>query len=171
MTKNERVRRVALLCCHCARNVAYYRAWWDGKELVTNDDFFRNANSNAVDIAVLEWCKLFSDPGGKHKWCKVVPEPDQFMPELYAQLAIDKNFFDEHCEKTKTYRDKFLAHLDEERCMHIPDLTIVLKSVIFLYGILQNEYGALLNNLPTELGQYYKDCFTHGKRHATDQQS
>ena len=171
MTKNMRVRRVALLCCHCARNVAYYRAWWDGKELVTNDDFFVNANSNALDIAVLDWCMLFTDRGGKQHWRMVVPKPDQFMHELYAQLGIDKNFFDEHYLKTKTLRDKFLAHLDEERVMDIPDLTINLNSVVFLYGILQDEYAALLNDLPPELGQYYQERLAHGKRHATDQRS
>ncbi len=71
----------------------------------------------------------------------------------------------------KTYRDKFLAHLDEDRLMHIPDLTITLNSVVFLYGILQDEDAALLNDLPTELGQYYQERLAHGKHHATDQQS
>ena len=171
MTKNERFRRVARLCCYCAVNVAYYRAWWAGKELVTNDDFFVNANSNALDIAVLDWCILFTERRGKHNWRKVVPETGEFLPELYAQLKIDENCFEGHCLKMKTYRDKFLAHLDEDRLMHIPDLTITLNSVVFLYGILQDEDAALLNNLPTELGQYYQERLAHGKRHATDQQS
>ncbi len=171
MTKNERVHRVARLCCYCAVNVAYYRAWWDGKELVTTDDFFVNANTNAVDIAVLDWCILFTERRGKHNWRKVVRETGEFLPELYAQLKIDENCFEEHCLKMKTYRDKFLAHLDEDRIMDIPDLTITLNSVVFLYGILQDEDAALLSDLPTELGQYYQERLAHGKRHATDQQS
>jgi len=171
MTKNERVRRVAKLCCHCARNVAFYRAWWDGKELATKDDFFVNANSNALDIAVLEWCKLFTDRGGKENWRKVVPAPDQFMNDLYAQPGIDEKPFAEHFLQAKTYRNKFLAHLDEERFMDIPNLTITLNSVVFLYGILQDEYAVLLNDTPTDLAQFYQERFAHGKRHATDQRS
>ena len=169
MTKSERARRAALLCCHCARNVAYYRAWWDGKELVTNDDFFRNANSNALEIAILEWCKLFTDRRGKHHWRKVILELDQFLPELYAQLGINKSFFDEHCKETKNYRNKFVAHLDEDSIMYIPDLTVSLNSVVFLYGILRDEYAAYLNDAPTDLGRFYLERLAHGKRHATDQ--
>ena len=171
MTKNERVRRVARLCCYCAANVAYYRAWWDGKELVTNDSFFVNSNSNALDIAVLEWCKLFTDPGGKQRWCKVVPGTDEFLPELYAQLKIDENCFEEHRSKMKTYRDKFLAHLDEDRFMDIPDLTITLNSVVFLYGILRSEYSEMLTDAPSDLRQFYRERLAHGQRHATAQQS
>ena len=171
MTKNERVRRVAKLCCHCARNTAYYRAGWERNELVTKVDFLINANTNALDIAVLEWCKLFTDCGGKQNWRTVVPEKDKFLPELYAQLKIDENCFEEHYLKMKTYRDKFLAHLDEEPKMDHPDLTITIDSVVFLYGILQNEYVELLSNTPTDLGQFYQERLAHGKRYATDQQS
>lgn len=171
MTKNERVRRAAKLCCYCAGNVAYYRAWWKGKKLVTNDAFFVNANSNALDIAVLEWCKLFTDPGGKHRWRKVVPETGEFLPELCAQLKIDENCFEEHCLKMKTYRDKFLAHLDEDRFMDIPDLTITLNSVVFLFGILRSEYSEMLIDAPSDLRQFYRERLAHGKRYATVQRS
>ncbi len=171
MTKNERVRRVARLCCYCAVNVAYYRAWWDGKELITKDDFFVNANTNALDIAVLDWCILFTERRGKHDWRKVVPETGEFLPELYAQLKIDENCFEEHCLKMKTYRDKFLAHLDEDRFMDIPDLTITLNSVVFLFGILRSEYSEMLIDAPSDLRQFYRERLAHGKRHATVQRS
>lgn len=168
MTRNEQIRRVALLCIHCARNAAYYRAWWDNKEFLTNDDFYRNANSNDLDMAVLAWCKLFIDRGGKQNWRKVVPNPDQFMPELCAQLGIDMKIFDEHYQKTKTYRDKFLAHLDEDLIMYIPKLAITVDSVIFLYGNIKDEYAAQLNDDPADLVQYYREHFALGKRHAID---
>jgi hypothetical protein len=77
----DRVRRVVLLCCAFARNVAYYRAGWADRaqpllsELHPHASFWRQVNGNFLDMAVLDWCKLFGDPKetprkrlAKHHW-------------------------------------------------------------------------------------------------------
>ena len=50
--------------------------------------------------------------------------------------------FDEYIKIMRTYRDKFVAHLDEEPVMHIPALRPAQKSVHELYAhIFRNESG------------------------------
>jgi len=67
----ERTRRVAIVCCAFTRNVAYYRTGHDVARGLGN--FWRTTDGNFLDMAVLEWCKLFADPRGKHYWKKVIP--------------------------------------------------------------------------------------------------
>ncbi len=84
MPRKDRLRRVMILCCSCARNIAYYRVAWDEeyRHLLNlpnpYPNFWRAANNNFIDMCVLEWCKLFADMQGKHHWSKIVtsiPKP------------------------------------------------------------------------------------------------
>jgi hypothetical protein len=56
------VRKLSLLCCHCVRNIAYYRMGFVTEDGTGNlkhaSQFGATVNSNMLDIAVLEWCKL-----------------------------------------------------------------------------------------------------------------
>jgi hypothetical protein len=87
MTKRERFRRVVLLCAHFTRNLAYCRAA-QGRITGASPEFWRTFSNNCLDIAVLEWCKLFSDRNGKHSWSKVLAEPARFESDLFATLSI-----------------------------------------------------------------------------------
>lgn len=165
MNQRDRVRGVGLLCCHCVRNVAYYRAGWVDGQFISNDDFWRNANSNFLDIAVLEWCKLFADRNGKHHWKKVVPAPDNFLSALLQEIGITEGVYNAHCEETKTYRDKFVSHLDAERMMHIPRLDVVIDSTMFLYDLVKNEYQEYLPDAPQNLRAFYQERLEHGRLH------
>ncbi|MEY6433597.1 hypothetical protein ABC977_14420 [Thioalkalicoccus limnaeus] len=157
MNQRDRVRGAGLLCCHCVRNSAYYRAGWRDGHFVSQLDFWRNANGNFIDIAVLEWCKLFADRNGKHHWRKVVPDPDGFLPGLFGSIGVSEEAFNSLCEETRTYRDKFIAHLDEGRLMHIPRLNVIIDSSIFLYGLIRTEYQQFLGDAPPDLRQFYEE--------------
>ena len=68
MSRKDRLRRVVLLCCAFTRNLAYYRVGQEEEhrdlldaEKNESANFWRVANSNCVDMCVLEWCKLFGD--------------------------------------------------------------------------------------------------------------
>ena len=119
LDERTRVRGMALLCCHCVRNSAYYRAGWENKRFIYADiDFWRNANGNFLDTAVMEWCKLFADCRGKHYWNKVID--DTFLTGMLRSIGFTESEYEEYSQKMRTYRDKFLAHLDEERTMYPP---------------------------------------------------
>ena len=140
MTRKERLRRVAILCCHCLRNLAFYKAGWRGKSLVLEGEFWINVNSNFLDICVLEWCKLFCDANGKHHWRKIISDQSSFFNSLLHQLGITEDEFNSYIKSMKEYRDKSVAHLDSEETMNIPILDITKNSVSFLYDyLLQHE--------------------------------
>jgi len=125
MTKRDRIRCTALLCCHCVRNVAYYRAGWRNGELLTNIDFWVNANGNFLDVAVLEWCKVFVEKDGRHHWKKVIPDPNDFLVNMLAAAEITEETFNEERRCLRKYRNKFVAHLDQLAVMGVdPELTL-----------------------------------------------
>jgi hypothetical protein len=66
----------------------------------------------------------------------------------------------------KTYRNKFVAHLDAGRQMRVPRLTMVVDSTVFLGDLVRNEYQEFLPDdaLPN-LRSYYEERFEHGRSH------
>ena len=140
MTKRERIRRVGILCCHFLRNVAVYKSGWrDRKTLRIRDEFWKNVNSNSLDIAILEWCKLFGDRASKHRWSRVVREADHasFKVGLLKALRMTDAEYETYTKKMRHYRDKFVSHLDDELTMHIPILRPARQAVAYLYEYLR----------------------------------
>jgi hypothetical protein len=139
MNNEDRIRRVVILCCHCLRNIAFYRAGWKQGDLRIKRQYWVNANGNFLDIAVLEWCKIFAERSGKHHWRKVISNNFEFATMLYAHLGMSKREFENYAKPILKYRNKFVAHLDEERVAHIPRIRPALKSVAYLYDHLLND--------------------------------
>jgi hypothetical protein len=141
MSQKDRLRRVVILCCAFARNLAYYRVGQDKEHKHLFDpsksasaNFWRVANSNSIDICVLEWCKLFADEKGKHYWGKVVSDPACFKMDLLRHLGLDEAAFQKEIGVMRHYRDKFLAHLDSDRTMNIPKLDVPKTAVWFYHA-------------------------------------
>lgn len=155
MERKDLIRRVLLLCAHFARNRAYYLAGWNERELRIRNEFWITVNSNFMDIAVLEWCKLFADNSGAHCWCHVVREPTAFEPAMYAAIGISTEQFAETISEMRTYRDKFVAHLDELPEMRIPLLDTAWAAVCFYADQLIKAEGVEgLDGLPLDLTAY-----------------
>ena len=165
------IRRIALLCCHFTRNVAYYRLGYVGENgigpLKQATEFGVTVNSNMLDIAVLEWCKLFADRKGHHHWRKLVrddAEQGLFFSDLLHTLGINEAVWHRYLDEFRVYRDKFVAHLDTEEVAQIPQLNIALQSTFFLYtrlladapaGTLDMPRRAIL---PLDLPSYFESC-------------
>jgi hypothetical protein len=133
MTRKEHLRRVMILCRHCLRNLAFYKAGWRGPSLIRKGHFWSNLNCNFLDICILEWCKLFGDPRGKNCWQKVISDCPGFQAGLLSELGISEAEFKVYIFDTKKYRDKFVAHLDLEPTMDIPRLDLAMISASYLY--------------------------------------
>jgi hypothetical protein len=164
MSRRDRLRRVVILCRNFAVNLAYYRVGRRPEHLALQQrqrgNFWRATNGNFIDSCVLEWCKLFADPKGKHHWGKIVSDPANFETQLLNHLAIDGAAFQKEIEVMRQYRDKFLAHLDSDEVMNIPALDIAKKAVWFYHAfIVQREAqpGDLVG-LPTDLDAGYAQC-------------
>jgi hypothetical protein len=152
LSPDERRRRVVQLCCSFLRNLAFHRAGLDievqNKLLDARHPqaaFWREVHENFFDMCVLDWGKLFADGKkgnwGKHHWRRVVENPDRFEADLYATLGVRPTEFAALITNIKHYRDKFVAHLDEERTMLLPALEVAKKSIAFLHGRLVQHAG------------------------------
>jgi hypothetical protein len=62
---------------------------------------------------------------------------DQFFTDLLAHLRTNRTAWDEYIEKSRLYRDKFLAHLDSKRTMYPPELGLAIEATVFLGRFLQ----------------------------------
>lgn len=158
MTRRPLLRRVGILCCHFLRNLAFYKAGWRNGELMAKDQFLVNANGNFLDICVLEWCKLFRDAGGEHYWRKVITDQDSFFVALLQFLKLSRAEFEAYVKEMRTYRDKFVAHLDAEKVVHPPKLRTARKSVSFLYEYLlaNEEVDACFHDVPPNASRLYE---------------
>jgi hypothetical protein len=160
MTKRERMRRVALLCVHFARNLAFYRAGMANGKLIRNNPFWRVANFNFYDKSILAWCKLFADKAGKHYWKNIVRNKSEFELGLLKTLSLTRAEFDRYSNEMRKSRDKFIAHLDSEKTDYHPFMDKGLEAVKFYYRYLllhedeENNYP----DFPKDLLLFYKEC-------------
>ncbi len=166
MIRKERLRRVAILCCHCLRNLAYYKAGWHGDELILKGQFWINANGNFLDICVLEWCKLFGDLRSKHYWGKIISDTQTFYAGMIHKLKVADAELESLKKEMRRYRDKFVAHLDSDKTMYVPsNLTLAQKSVEYLYDyIIANEdEGDFFNDAPSNAKAFFEQHLRYGK--------
>lgn len=159
MTKGERLRRVVLLCSHFTRNLAYYRSWHARLIPGEHGEILATIDGNFIDMAVLEWCKLFGDQKGKHYWSKVVG-CQNFESDMLDHLNISADQFQSYITEMRRYRDQFLAHLDDEKIMQIPSMETANMTVRFLHQHLVTVEASPddLAGLPDDLTVYYEGC-------------
>ncbi|SOE98072.1 hypothetical protein SAMN05446635_6030 [Burkholderia sp. OK233] len=170
-------RRQATLSCAIIRNIAFYYAGWvtgDGQGRLKDDtDVGRTINSNFIDVAVLEWSKLFVDWEAKHHWRRFVKDTEArtaFRSGLLAVIGLDRAAWEQYHADVKTYRDHFIAHLDDDDVMIPPRLRIALDSTVFFYQhlVANAPAEAIAGRLPRDLRAYYDACSSlAGTYHAT----
>jgi hypothetical protein len=166
MANINRPRRGALLCVHFIRNLAYFRAGWDGLHIkFPAAEIWATINSNCLDIAVLEWCKLFADQSAKHGWRKALVDPGHFLPQLMADCGVSAEEWTAYLKKMLNYRNKFVAHLDDSNRMDIPEMGVAEKAAIYLYDSIRAENSGThtLAGLPTSPRTYYQECYAEAE--------
>jgi len=168
MTRRKRIRRVAILCCHCLLNIAFYMAGWRDCKLVTKEprQFWINVNGNFMDICVLEWCKLFADEKrGKHYWGKVITDRASFFDRLMKILGMTRDEFAAYIDEMRSYRDKFVAHLDLNERMQIPKLLVAQQRASYLYDYMRTyeDEGGLFTDAPDTASSFYNRFLKEGK--------
>jgi hypothetical protein len=166
MPRKDWLRRVVILCCSFARNLAYYRVAWseEYRPLLglknAHANFWRAANNNFIDMCVLEWCKLFGDTQGKHYWGKIVTSMPKsvFEESLLRHLGFEADAFKKEISVMHYYRDKFLAHLDLDYSVILPTLDVAKKAVWFYHAHIVNREAnpGDLAGLPLDLKTGYE---------------
>jgi hypothetical protein len=161
MDRTTRLRRVGLLCCHFARNLAYYKSGWGNGDLKVKEQFWVSINSNFLDMAVLEWCKLFGDYKDKHHWKNITHTDSKFKERMFEELKIKQTDLDLIHGSIKSYRDKFVAHLDSELTMKIPKISEGLEMVCFYYKEVKSLCDKT-SDWPESLESFYKEHYEKG---------
>jgi hypothetical protein len=174
-------RRQALLSCAIIRNIAFYYVGWvneDGRgTLKDGTELGRTINSNFIDMAVLEWAKLFVDARGRHHWQRFVRPMEArtaFRTGLLASIGLDVPAWEQYHTDVRVYRDHFIAHLDDDDVMTPPRLRVACDSTLFFYAhlVANAPAGAIAGRLPHDLGDYYDACVdlarTYRVRYASD---
>ncbi len=109
-------------------------------------NFWRLIHGNQIDIAVLEWCKIFGSDGEETHWKNIVPatEHDQFRQNLLATLKITADQWTSYWQEMKKYRDNLVAHhIEASRVPSYPSLDIALQTSFIYYRYLISELRAL----------------------------
>jgi hypothetical protein len=152
---------------HVARSIAIKRA------LTATDpepklNFWRLVMGNQLDVAVLEWCKVFGAHGEATHWKNVVPlaEHDQYRNSLFAELGVSTAQWENYWEEMKAYRDNRVAHhIEAAKVPNYPHLDLALKSSVFHYRYVIAGLRALgEKRYPDELQNYYEKLEAQSKK-------
>ena len=60
-----------------------------------------------------------SNTKGQHHWRKIVTDGIVFKASLLNHLELDEANFQQYVDTMRTYRNKFVAHLDSDRTMNV----------------------------------------------------
>ena len=161
MATNEQLTAALNVVVNVARCIALKRALAEA-DSDPSLNFWRVVHGNLLDVAVLDWCKLFgSDVEDRQllHWKNVFGDEDAFRAGLFAHVQLDQDAWRDYWQKMKSYRDQHVAHLDFNRrdVSHYPDLGPALASVCYYYSRLIVELRAMGDaRFPDDLSRYYE---------------
>ena len=125
-------------------------------------NFWRLIHGNQLDIAVLEWCKVFGSDGEATHWKTIVPPANhhQFRDALFTAAGVTVEEWAAYWKEMKAYRDNLIAHhIEMNRVPNYPMLDIALKSSYFYYSYVIKELRLLGEmRFPDDL-QVYCEAF------------
>lgn len=121
-------------------------------------NFWRVIHGDELDIAVLEWCKIFGTNTEPTHWKAIVPDNDQsqFRADLIVALGINETTWADYWQQMKDYRDSHVAHhIESAKVSQYPQLDLALRSSYFYYTYLITQLRALGDKrYPDDLKKY-----------------
>ena len=91
---------------------------------------------------------------------------------LKEKLELSDDDWKECRDKLRSYRDSFVAHLDNEATMHIPDMSTPKDMVFYYYDfVLSLDGGGFFVDLPADLCEYYSECYEDAIENVKDMES
>lgn len=161
MATQEHLTAALQVLVNMVRNIALKRA------LAADDpdpalNFWRVLHGNLLDLAVLDWCKLFGSDDEDHQqihWKNTFADEPAFRAGLLEHVQLDQGAWREYWQSMKNYRDQHVAHLDFHRrnVTHYPDLEAALLSAFYYYSRLIAELRLLGEaRFPDDLDTYYQ---------------
>lgn len=132
------------------------------------DDFKQNywilIYNNFLDIAVLEWCKVFGTDSEPTHWKTIVNDHTAFREGLLNCIGLDENEWSAFWENVNSYRNNIIAHFKKVDDLSYPFLDVIIKSSFYYYKWLQKEletHGIIQE--PEDLENYYRRCLSQAE--------
>jgi|GEM_PF-2707132 len=148
-------KEIKNICCHFTKNLAYHQAGIGEPDKELKNDFWRMANGNFAEIAILEFCKLFGGWNDQYRWQNVVEDENDFKKRIEVKTTLSFVEFENYVKEIKLYRDKYLSHHDQE--IEFPRLQIATTAVFAYYQYIIERYGA--GGFPLDLKSFYMNSF------------
>lgn len=131
---------VGLVTTSCIRNIAHHRAGYASGMDYDTPNISRDSYSNAFFVAVLEWCKIFGDHNADHYWPQFIEDPYVFLYDMLDFYSMTTEDYEDAMDEVRTFRDKFVAHLDMDVPEESPSMDMMLCTSMYLYDhLLANE--------------------------------
>ena len=104
------------------RHLAYARGIKEATaNLIDRREFWESTASAYLELAVVEWCKVFGSDGEKTHWKKVLADNikeieeqdlEDFRRRVLSKTGLTQKEWDTYHKKMLSLRDKYVAHLD-----------------------------------------------------------
>ena len=119
-------------------------------------NFWRVIYGGLLDLAVLEWCKLYGANAEPTHWKELVIDHEQFRSDLLTTLNIEPEVWATYWNHMKGYRNEYIAHdLAEKGVDQFPTLDLALESSYFYYDYLYKELIKTgKTNYPEDIREY-----------------
>jgi hypothetical protein len=123
-------------------------------------NFWRIQYGNLMDLAVIDWCKLFGSDDAERQpihWKTIADDQYSFRSALLKALAMTHEDWQTYWQDMKKYRDFTAAHHDPRRAeiATYPVLDKALDSAFFYFEYIQQEMRKLGAGLqPTDMRKY-----------------
>ena len=123
-------------------------------------NFWRFINGSMLDVAIIEWCKIFGTDDQETHWKKQVPEVkhERFRKDMLLYMKTSEKEWTSSWKHFTHYRNNYAAHNNTAVAGgKYPELDIILKSSFYYYSYLRGS--ALKSNikLPKCLETYYEN--------------
>jgi len=137
-------------------------------------NFWRVIHGNLLDMAVIDWCKLFGSDDEQHQqvhWKNVFDDHDRFRSGLFQYLGITETKWRDYWTQMKTYRDQQAAHLDfsNRDVTHYPVLDLAIASSCYYYarGVAEFAHLGIIQH-PADLRGYGTDFLAQAVKIAAE---
>lgn len=178
MHKDAHLQRITVaieLTESCISNIACYKAGWTSnkleRRLINASSFWTRINGNFLDVATLDWCKLFLDKNidkhspGEYCWKNIFNNHSEWLDVMYCETGINEQDFKKYGMDILNYRNKFLAHRDKnEMALYYPRTEILLKTASYLNLKLMKDAGYSISGNYFSIHEFYTNEYNLARR-------
>lgn len=141
------------------RNIAAHKSLFKYKDDF-NKSYWEAIFNNFLEIALIDWFKLFILTSDASHWSNTVKDKENFRYELLKYLSLSQQAWDEYAASLQRYRDSMpVLSGQKDNAELYPDLSSVVIACYAYYAELLKELNALKNyDYPVDIREYYRSC-------------